>query len=130
MPIGTNGTATIQTEALPGREPGKRRSFLKAQALPALYLAAAFYFCTLAVNELDSYFYELRPNPLSHAADALFWFFSPSLVLTLAIDGNPHAPSTLLLFAFGFVQAYLVALTAVMLVGAVRRASRSAKPAA
>jgi len=104
---------------------GKRRSFLKAQALPALYLAAALCACAIAVNELDSYFYELRPNLLSQAADALFWVFSPSLVLTLAIDGNPHAPSTLLLFAFGFVQAYLMALIAVMLVGAIRRAASS-----
>lgn len=109
---------------------GKPRSFLNAQALPALCLALALCVCTLAGNELDSYFYELRPNLLSHAADALFWVFSPSLVVALAIDGNPHAPSTLLRFAFGFVQAYLMALLAVMLVGAIRRASSSGKPAA
>ena len=93
----------------------------KAQLIAALYLAAAFCACAVAISALDTHFYELRPNLLSEAADALFWVFSPSLVLTLAIDGNPHAPSTLLLLGFGFIQAYLMALLAVMLVGAIRR---------
>ena len=109
-----------------------RTLFRKAQALPALYLAAALYLCTLAVYELDSYFYELRPNILSHIADALFLFFMPSLILVLAIDGNPHAPSSLLLFTFGFAQAYLVAFIIVISVGAIRRRAanrRAEKPA-
>jgi hypothetical protein len=104
--------------------------FRKAQLLAALYLAAAFCACAVAVNELDSYFYELRPDLLSGAADALFWFFAPALVLTLAIGGNPHGPIGPLLDIFGFAQAYLVALLVVVLVGAIRRgARRPEKPA-
>jgi hypothetical protein len=106
-----------------------RVSFLKQQALPALYLGAAFYLCTLIVYTLDSHFYELRPNILSDIADALFLFFAPALVVVLAIDGNPHAPNALLLFIFGFAQAYLIGLIIVMSVRAIRRRATSRRAA-
>lgn len=91
--------------------------FLKKQALPALYLAALLYLCIGMVHELPP------SDMVWDISDALSWFFGPSILLTLVLDGNPHAWNPLLLFTFSFAQTYLAAFIIVMLARAIRRAA-------
>ena len=105
--------------------------FLKKRALPALYLAVPLYLGLLGANELDRYFYDRPPDLFWQIADALSWFFAPSIMFTLMIGGNIHDLNAPLLYAFSFAQTYLAALIIVMLAGAIRRAAsrRAGKPA-
>ncbi|GAC1513049.1 MAG: hypothetical protein NVS1B3_17240 [Candidatus Dormibacteraceae bacterium] len=108
-----------------------RATFLKGHAFPALYLAVPLYLGMLVGTALERHFYDRPPDLFWRIADALSWFFAPSILLTLMIGGNAHDLNPVLLYAFSFAQTYLAVLIAVVIAKAIRRASGrgAAKPA-